>query len=68
MRLTYIKVPERHFQEFEHQLVFRHDWRGQDLYWIVPMIYVVKYTLKDGTWTVKLSEAYWQVSTNRLAA
>ena len=68
MRLTFIKVVERHFHESEHQLVFRHHWRGQELFWIVPMIYVVKYDLKDGFWTVRLSEAYFEVGTNALAA
>lgn len=68
MRLTHFKVPERHFQETERSLCFRHHWKGQDLFWIVPMIYAVKYDLKNGYWHIRLSEAYFNVSVNALAA
>lgn len=68
MRLTTFKVPDHHFSETQHCLRFRHHWRGQDMYWIVPMVYVVMYDFKQGEWHIRISEAYFNVSVNALAA
>jgi hypothetical protein len=68
MKLTFIRIPDTHFQDLKTHIVFRHNWKGRELFWIVPMIYVVKYDFKDGFWTVRLSEAYFQTSVNGLAA
>lgn len=59
MRLTIFRVPEHHFTESKHQIAFRHAWQGRDMYWIVPMHYVVKYDFKRGMWQIQLSEDYF---------
>ena len=61
-------VPPQHMHIQETKLVFKHAWRGQELFWIVPIFYVVKYQLKDHRWHVQLSQAYFDRPTNSLAA
>lgn len=66
MRMTIFTIPNRRMIVKDHSLVFRHDWEGQDLYWVVPMKYVMRLEPGDEAWTVRISDAYFAINTQEV--
>lgn len=69
MKYTSFLIPYRMLQADESKVVFRQAWQGQDMFWIVPMLYVIRLKLKNpDTWDVKISEAFFELPINRKMA
>lgn len=68
MKLTIFQIPRHNITIQEHRLAFYHPLDGAEMFWIVPMLYVIKLKFKGEHVEVSLSEAYFEQSTNQLAA
>ena len=63
MKLTTFHIPIRHIELREDRLAFRHDWKGHDMFWIVPIYYVVSMRQFDDYWRIRISDSYFDVNT-----
>lgn len=72
MRTFTLRVAHRHLELRPHFITFKHPWRGQELFWVVPDRYVV--SMEDRTTDqlgyhceIKLNQAYFEVGTNTVS-